>query len=217
MQHSATRCNTLQHTATHCNTLQHTATHCNPLQHTATQSNTAQYAATHCSTLQHTATHYNAPYSFRHASLFVRGAVFWRCSVLQCVACASVCMNIHIQIHTFKRIHAHIYGMYISIHTYCETLWTLQHVLQHTATHCNTLQHTATHCNTLQHTATHCNTPQHAHIYGMYISIHMYSCMLWTLQHVLQHTAIHCNTLQHTATHCNTLQHTATVTHCNTL
>ena len=31
------------------------------------------------------------------------------------------------------------------------------HILQHTATHCNTLQHTATHCNTLQHTATHSN------------------------------------------------------------
>ena len=59
------------------------------------------------------------------------------------------------------------------------------HLLQHTATHCNTLQHTATHCNTLQHTATHCN--------------------------VLQHTATYCNTLQRTATHCsNVLQHTMT-------
>ena len=65
---------------------------------------------------------------------------------------------------------------------------TLQHWLQHAATHCNTLQHTATHCNTLQHTATHCT-------------------LLATLQHTthcLQHTATHYNTL-HTA--CNTLQH----------
>jgi len=57
---------------------------------------------------------------------------------------------------------------------------TLQHTLQHTATHCNTLQHNATHCNTLQQTATHYGT-----------------------------LAPHCTTLQHTATHCNTLQHTA--------
>ena len=35
------------------------------------------------------------------------------------------------------------------------------HILQHTATHCNTLQHTATHCNTLQHTATHRTTLHH--------------------------------------------------------
>jgi len=49
----------------------------------------------------------------------------------------------------------------------------LQHILQHTATHCNTLQHTTIHCDTLRHTATHCDT--------------------------LQHTT----TLQHTATNCN--------------
>jgi len=71
---------------------------------------------------------------------------------------------------------------------------TLQHSLQHTATHCyfnateynrvqQTATHTATHCNILQHPATRCNTPQHA--------------------------ATRCNMLQHAATRCNTLQHTA--------
>jgi len=48
--------------------------------------------------------------------------------------------------------------------THCNISYnTLQHILQHTATHCNTVKHTATHYNTLQHTATypatHCNTP----------------------------------------------------------
>jgi len=77
---------------------------------------------------------------------------------------------------------------------------TLQHSLQHTATHCyfnateynrvqQTATHTATHCNILQHPATRCNT--------------------------LQHAAASCNTLQQAATICNMLQHAAT--HCNTL
>jgi len=73
----------------------------------------------------------------------------------------------------------------------------MPHILQHTATQCNTLQHTATHCNTLQCTATHRRgcTP-----------------------HTMQHTATHSNALQHTATHCNTLQHikdAAHRLHCN--
>jgi len=50
------------------------------------------------------------------------------------------------------------------------------HVLQHTATLCNTLQYTATRCNTQQHAAIRCD--------------------------MLQHAATCCNTLQHTATHC---------------
>ena len=37
--------------------------------------------------------------------------------------------------------------------TCCINPHTLQHALQHTATHCNTLQHTATHWNILQRTS----------------------------------------------------------------
>ena len=87
-------------------------------------------------------------------------------------------------------------------------LRTLQHALQHTATHCNTLQHTATHCN--RHGTKRWRTRR--------IS------SMFTLQHLLQHTTTHCNTsrgcrvaqttlqsqqhaLQHTTTHYNTLQH----------
>ena len=78
--------------------------------------------------------------------------------------------------------------------THCKK--TLQHTLEHTATHCNTLQYTAshatTHCNALHHTAPHCNIRDNKET-----------------SHMNQHTLR--NTVQHSATHCNTLQHTATL------
>ena len=93
-----------------------------------------------------------------------------------------------------------------------------RHLLQHTATHCNTLQHTATQCNLLQFTATHFNSLQHTDLRAAW---HCVS----SLRHSLQHTATRCNTLQHTASHCNSLHRNATrcnalqltSTHCNTL
>jgi len=114
---------------------------------------------------------------------------------------------------------------------------TRHHILQHTATHCNSLEHTATHSNSLEHTETHCNIhtlpadkgarrtsatcQQLAHTYEIYAATH---------------TATHCNALQHThlahrqrgrKNECDvpaarippTLQHTLqlSATHCNSL
>ena len=44
----------------------------------------------------------------------------------------------------------------VHVDYYTSVRHTLQHALQHIATHCHILQHTATHCNTMQHSATHC-------------------------------------------------------------
>ena len=148
-----------------------------------------------------------------------------RCSVLQCAAvCCSVLQRVAVRLGT-PTCPSHV------LHNPHSD--TLQHTLQHIATHCNTwqrtarqsglnrvelllhnryattLQLTASHCITLQHSAPHCNTLHHTAT----------NCN--TPQHIathgskLQHTATHCNTLQHTAKYCNTLQHTAP--HCNTL
>jgi len=89
----------------------------------------------------------------------------------------------------------------------------LQHIMQHTATHCNALQRIATHCNTPQHTTTYCNTLQHtakrAAGAGMLQQNHLSlknKGPSHCISNIPPHTATHCSTLQHTATHCNTLQ-----------
>jgi len=108
-----------------------------------------------------------------------------------------------------------------------ESSKSLQHTMQHTATHCNALQRIATHCNTPQHTTTYYNTLQNTATIaagaGMLQQDHLIlknkvpsHCISNILQHTaitLQHTATHCSALQHTAAHCNTQQRTAT--HCN--
>jgi len=109
----------------------------------------------------------------------------------------------------------------------CTALYdTLQHKLQHTATHCNaqyvlvhheigchglhpdghSTAYCNTHSNTLQHTATHtvfwC-TPRSVELHHQERSTAHCNHTATTLQP-------HCNTLQRTTTHCNALQHTAT-------
>jgi len=120
----------------------------------------------------------------------------------------------------------------------CTALYdTLQHKLQHTATHCNAQYvlvhheigchglhpdgHSTAYCNT-HNNVLRCNTLQRI-LYSGALQDQL-SCIIrnapqhtaTTLQPHCNHTATtlqpHCN---HTATHCNALQHTAT--HCNTL
>ena len=163
-----------------------------PRMHTRTHTHSHKHAqlcmtiATPFKALQHTAAHSNR---LQHAAT--------RCNTLQ-----------HAATHLSTTIATLFQKLINLLSPLLErpSLRSPNHMIQCTATHCNTpmvedgsehdatthcyiLQHTATHCNTLQHTATHCNT--------------------------LQHTATHYNTLQPTATHCHTLQRTAT--HCNTL
>jgi len=111
---------------------------------------------------------------------------------------------------------------------YCKIL----HLLQHTATHCNTLQRTATYCNILQHTATHCNALQHTATHCNALphtaTKTIANCSWCAVPRCgvdWQHTATHYNTLHRTATHCNIVQHTSmhcnvpqqAATHCNTI
>jgi len=62
------------------------------------------------------------------------------------------------------------------------------------------LQHTATCCNTLQHAATHFITPCVRVLYSVSVCVCVFvsECVL----HLLQHTATYCNTLKQTTTHC---------------
>ena len=85
------------------------------------------------------------------------------CSVLQCVAVWYCWHDIgmgssHIGMRWYygMRLWDHTMGWYYGINTARHRATGGGHVVQRTATHCNTLQHTATLCNTLQHTATHC-------------------------------------------------------------
>jgi len=88
-----------------------------------------------------------------------------------CVRVYSYCVVQHVYIY----IHGYIF-MYVCVYTY---IYILIYANKHTNSHCvaqlafsfqqykpcntlqHTLQHTATHCNTLQHTATHGNTDTH--------------------------------------------------------
>ena len=147
----------LQHTAPHCTTLHHTATHCN-----IRQNEPCMFAV----------------FYFVVAHLQKYGAFVVIINTLKRGVFEALVDTLpHTDTHCNKLQHtkslyllAHLLGFHQMI--------SLQHTLQHTATHCNTLQHTATHCSTLQHTG-HCNT--------------------------LQHTAIHCNTVQHSPMNCDTL------------
>ena len=127
--HSCTDCcNTLQHTATHCNTIRDSATHpCTDC------CNTLQHTATHCNTMQH-----NAPQceTQRHTHALVAET---HCNTLQH-------MHTCVQVPELEAWNDEDTATVSN---------TPIHLLQHTATHCNTLQHTATYCNTPQHTATH--------------------------------------------------------------
>jgi len=109
--------------------------------------------------------------------------------------------------------HSHVVGY----------IWT-NHILQHTATHCNTLQHTATHCNTLHNTATRCSTLQHtatdvpdlqlrhdSFIYYLFnscciVMIESGTAILPVCCSVLQCVAVYCNVLQCVAVCCSVLQ-----------
>jgi len=72
------------------------------------------------------------------------------CIVLQCVLqCVAVCCSTKESEERSSQRRFHEVILPCKSHQDRETL---QHTLQHTATHCNTLLHTATHCNTLQHT-----------------------------------------------------------------
>ena len=159
----ATHCNTLQHPATHCNALQHIGTHCNTLPHIATHRNTQEFAKrdgretcpTDCNTLQHTATlqhttgwrrligspklhiifHKRAT---KYRSLLRKMTYKDKGSCESSPPCTTHC-NTLLNAEICKKRYGQIFT------TGYNTLQYLQH--------CNTLQHT------LQHTATHCNTP----------------------------------------------------------
>ena len=137
------------------------------------------------------------------------------CTYKQIHICAYIHENVCLYIYMYTHIYLYVYiDVYIYIYICIDTdlhvfnkrqrdrtyhmglspqkspvVETLQHIIAHTTTHCNTLQtatltatHCATRCNTLQHTpqhnATHCNTLQQSGILsGIF----------------LQHTATHCN------------------------
>ena len=101
----------------------------------------------------------------------------------------------------------------------CLCRCTLQHTLQHTATHCNTLQHTATHCHTLSLTfGNRSATQSHGDVGNIrgggvcfFLSqSHNYSCSGAPVPCAGAHCNTHCNTLQNTLQHTlqRTLQHT---------
>jgi len=130
------------------------------------------------------------------------------CSALQCVAecnhvlqrIAACCGVLH-----FAQMKQVLIAGYETTCVILINLWCRGHILQHTATHCNTMQYNATQCNTLQHTATQCitfNTLQHK---ATQSNTKQHKA---TQSNTLQHNATQLDTLQHTATHCNTLQHT---------
>ena len=145
------------------------------------------------------------------------------CSVFQCVA---VCVSSLLQCVLQDRAPLQCVGVYISdIGLFYERKRygsvSLQHILQHTATHGDTLQHTVTHRNTLQRNATHCNTLQHTATHYSAMDLRRCNTHCNALQHTIPHYVeqklkhLDCVVLQHTATRCNTLQHVAT--RCNTL
>jgi len=162
MQHTATYCNTLQCTDPYCNTLQHTATHCNTLQHTATaiseprnkqgdwmpraNGNTSRW----CPTAQwRTLRRWGSQWSrSRHSANTPQHTA---------AHCNMPCNTLHCNMPCNTLLHT----------THATHYSTLQHALQHTATHYtrNTLQHSATclarHCTatclaTHSHCCTHC-------------------------------------------------------------
>ena len=136
-----------------------------------------------------------------------------------------IAYNIYVSVYVYIYASCHTYvSMVISLSISSrapDRMWKC------TATHCNalphtTLQHSATHSHILQRTATRCNTPAQPTAR----SAESVNALQHTATHcnTLQHSATLCNTLQHTATHCkipaqptacstksaNTLQHTAT-------
>jgi len=133
----------------------------------------------------------------------------------------------YIDIYVCTCIYKYIYELMKRVHGIGRRFydWSLQHTLQHPATHCNTRQvaidfqvdelmkkcmelvaeSMTDHCNTLQYAATPCNALQHTAggdwLSGRraYEKVHGigHRIHFWSLQH----TAIRCNALQRTATH----------------
>jgi len=176
MQHTKTHCNTQQ---THCNTfrLQHTSTHalskrqfatcflkhlsCGTCQHTATH---CKHTATNCFCLAAHSTHCNTRDTMDKL-------VLW----LPLAPHATHCITLQ---HTATTLQHNV-----SV--------SLLHLMQHTATYCNTLQ---AHCNPLfpsllrlmQRTATHCNTLQ-TRCNTLFLSLSCASCNCIVHHHLSHH------------------------------
>jgi len=184
LQHTTIHCNTLQHTATHYNTLQHTATYCNTLQYTAAHCNILQHTATHYKILQkHDSSHKSALWNYSRLEICLqiqklkfhgtnsnftdkaaRDEIWISGFQIQKLKLHSTNSDPVTLDRWAKRVSWSML-QYVAVHfeKYSRRHQRLEicvHVLQRTATHCNTLQRTATHCNALQRTATHCNALQ---------------------------------------------------------
>jgi len=143
LQHVAAFCSVL-HVAACCSVLQRAAACCNLRIYLAIRlplkTNLSQH--THCNSLQrYNAQQHTAPRTLQQC-----------CNTLQ--------YSVHLNFFQTTRSTKFTTEYWASA-THCNTL---QHMLQHTATHCNcvthcnTMQRTLGECNTLQRTATHCNT-----------------------------------------------------------
>ena len=145
-------------------------------------------------------------------------------------------MTLRHPIHALYRMSKHWHRGFFKKVLHSLYKMTIDLILHHFASHCNTLQHnvtlcitlhrTTTHCNALLHIATHCNTVQEGT-----------GCNISGGRNVLQCVAVCCSvlqcaavllqcisggrwwswrcvlrteTLQHTVTHCNTLEFTVT-------
>ena len=207
-QHAATQCNTLQQTRwntfhmilfefickIYCSLLQHTATHGNTRQHMAKHWNTLYHERYHerCNTLQHTATHGN---TLQHtATHYITNTIRVIDAEVHVAVCCSKCDIIWNTLYHKRWAH--------DTSHWCWILW--QHVLQHTATHCNTLQHTATSCNTLQHNVKHS-------LRTRYISLMLNSLANSVTTEVSR--ILHYWMYTHTHTHTHTHAHTYTYTY----
>ena len=232
---------TLQHTATHYSTrlidivqhtLHHTATHCNTLHHKTdwysdmsqvisclSLQHTLQNTATHCNTLQHTT------------------------SDIMCDMCTSpidsrVCITNRYRIHpmdTRKVFVRRDKTCWYSDMSQVISCVSVQHTLQHTATHCNTLQHKTYWYSDMSWVISCVMCARHActsfitridiestrwiprsFLYSIYTCTYTNTYpyrFTYTNMHSFQksHANLHIyNALQHTATHCNALQRTAT-------